>query len=260
MTSLMDVMFLVLVFFIYCIFDMAVHKGLKVDLPNAAGADEKGERIVITIKADDSIQLNGMEMKREDVVSRVKELNAVKKKYSLPERYILNVGTLEERKNVMLVVKALSSVDSGMKLVLVGRHTPYTDHVMQYAREHGLADRIQEIGNADFRDLPSIYRLAKVFVYPSRFEGFGIPIIEALNSRVPVIAATGSCLEEAGGPDQVYVNPDDVSAMAEQLNRLLGDPALCAQIAAKGWAWSQKFGEHNTAAGIYACYKSLINQ
>ena len=80
MTSLMDVMFLVLVLFIYCIFDMAVHKGLKVDLPNAAGADEKGERIVITIKADDSIQLNGMEMKKEDVISRVKELNAVKMK------------------------------------------------------------------------------------------------------------------------------------------------------------------------------------
>ena len=80
MTSLMDVMFLVLVFFIYCIFDMAVHKGLKVDLPNAAGADEKGERIVITIKADDSIQLNGMEMKKTDVISRVKELNAVKMK------------------------------------------------------------------------------------------------------------------------------------------------------------------------------------
>ena len=80
MTSLMDVMFLVLVFFIYCIFDMAVHKGLKVDLPKAAGADEKGERIVITIKADDSIQLNGMEMKKDDVVSRVKELNAVKMK------------------------------------------------------------------------------------------------------------------------------------------------------------------------------------
>ena len=80
MTSLMDVMFLVLVFFIYFIFDMAVHKGLKVDLPNAAGADEKGERIVITIKADDSIQLNGMEMKKTDVISRVKELNAVKMK------------------------------------------------------------------------------------------------------------------------------------------------------------------------------------
>ena len=80
MTSLMDVMFLVLVFFIYCIFDMAVHKGLKVDLPNAAGADEKGERIVITIKADDSVQLNGMDLSKADVIARVKELNAVKMK------------------------------------------------------------------------------------------------------------------------------------------------------------------------------------
>ena len=80
MTSLMDVMFLVLVFFIYCIFDMAVHKGLKVDLPNAVGADEKGERIVITIKADDSIQLNGMDLSKAEVIARVKELNAVKMK------------------------------------------------------------------------------------------------------------------------------------------------------------------------------------
>ena len=78
MMSLMDVMFLVLVFFIYCIFDMAVHKGLKVVLPNAAGADEKGERIVVTIRADDTMQLNGMPMSREEVISRVRELNKVK--------------------------------------------------------------------------------------------------------------------------------------------------------------------------------------
>lgn len=78
MTSLLDVMFLVLVFFIYCIFDMAVHKGLKVDLPNAAGAAEKGERIVVTILADDTMQLNGMPLTRDEIISRVKELNAVK--------------------------------------------------------------------------------------------------------------------------------------------------------------------------------------
>ena len=80
MTSLMDVMFLVLVFFIYCIFDMAVHKGLKVDLPNAAGADEKGERIVITIRADDSIQFNGVDTTKEGAVARVRELAAVNMK------------------------------------------------------------------------------------------------------------------------------------------------------------------------------------
>ena len=80
MTSLMDVMFLVLVFFIYCIFDMAVHKGVKVELPNAGGAQEKGERIVITVKADNSIQLNGMDMTKDEAVARVKDLNAVKMK------------------------------------------------------------------------------------------------------------------------------------------------------------------------------------
>ena len=77
MTSLMDVMFLVLVFFVYCIFDMTVHKGVKVDLPNAAGADEKGERIVLTIGADDFLQLNGEPTTRAAVVAKVKDLYAV---------------------------------------------------------------------------------------------------------------------------------------------------------------------------------------
>lgn len=81
MTSLMDVMFLVLVFFIYCIFNMAVHRGVKVDLPSAVGAEEKGERIVITIRSDDSVQLNGVDMPRESVVSKVRELNAVNMKF-----------------------------------------------------------------------------------------------------------------------------------------------------------------------------------
>jgi len=77
----MDVMFLVLVFFIYCIFNMSVHKGVKVDLPNAVGADEQGERIVITLRADDTMQLNGVDMPRESVVSKVKELSDVKMKF-----------------------------------------------------------------------------------------------------------------------------------------------------------------------------------
>ena len=76
MTSLMDVMFLVLVFFIYCIFDMAVHRGVKVDLPNAAGADEKGERIVVTILPDDSMQLNGVPSSRAQIVEKLAALSA----------------------------------------------------------------------------------------------------------------------------------------------------------------------------------------
>ena len=80
MTSLMDVMFLVLVFFIYCIFDMTVHKGVKVDLSTAQGALEKGETIVITIRSDNTLQFNGQDMARDEIVSRVRELYAVKMK------------------------------------------------------------------------------------------------------------------------------------------------------------------------------------
>ena len=74
----MDVMFLVLVFFIYCIFDMTVHRGAKVDLPNAAGEEEKGERIVITVLPDDSMQFNGKSMARAEIVKRLSELCRVK--------------------------------------------------------------------------------------------------------------------------------------------------------------------------------------
>ncbi len=74
MTSLMDVMFLVLVFFIYCIFDMAVHKGVKVELPRAEGVDEKGERIVVTIKSDDTMQLNGIPLEKSEILGRIREL------------------------------------------------------------------------------------------------------------------------------------------------------------------------------------------
>ena len=77
MTSLMDVMFLVLVFFIYCIFDMAVHEGVKVDLPSAAGVPEKGERIVVTILPDDSLQFNGVPVDRDGVLARIDELRRV---------------------------------------------------------------------------------------------------------------------------------------------------------------------------------------
>ncbi len=82
MTSLMDVMFLVLVFFIYCIFNMTVHRGMKVDLPEAKGADEPGERIVITIRPDDTLQFNGIDATREEVLSRLDDLKQVK--MSLP--------------------------------------------------------------------------------------------------------------------------------------------------------------------------------
>ncbi len=91
------------------------------------------------------------------------------------------------------------------------------------------------LNGVPFADLPAIYQQAKVFVYPSRFEGFGIPIIEAISIPVsPVVAATGSCLEEAGGPASIYVHPNDVEGMAEALKQVSGNQIVRARMIKKG--------------------------
>ena len=149
------------------------------------------------------------------------QLQQVRNKYALPQRYLLSVGSIEERKNVMLAVKALVGLPQDISLVIVGRHTPYTDKVIRLARDNKLTDRITILHGVPDADLPAIYRMAEVFVYPSRYEGFGIPIIEAVSCGLPVVACTGSCLEEAGGPDCLYVDPMDVVGMAAAIKRVL---------------------------------------
>ena len=145
----------------------------------------------------------------------------VREKYDLPDRYVLNVGSVEERKNVLLCVKAMHHLPDDVSLVIVGRQTPYSDMLHEYVLEERLQSRVQMLHNVPDDDLPALYRMADCFVYPSRYEGFGIPIIEAISQGLPVVACTGSCLEEAGGPDSLYVGPDDPEAMAHAISRVL---------------------------------------
>lgn len=182
----------------------------------------------------------------------------VREKYHLPERYILNVGSIEERKNVLLVVKALVHLPQEIHLVIVGRRTPYTDKVDLFIRTHRLENRIKILNGVAFADLPVVYQLAETFVYPSRFEGFGIPIIEAIHSGLPVVAATGSCLEEAGGPDSLYVDPDDIKAMADALRRILGESNLRERMIAKGKEYVRRFSEAEQVQQLKEIYSSCL--
>lgn len=181
----------------------------------------------------------------------------VKKKYSLPCRYILNVGSIEQRKNVLLAVKALKALPVDIHLVIVGKYTPYADEVTSYVKANGLECRVHILNGVAFDDLPTIYQLSDVFVYPSRFEGFGIPILEALHSGVPVIAATGSCLEEAGGPDSLYVHPDDEEGMVKVLFQAL-DSVQREQMIIKGKRYAARFSEMEQAKLLNELYSNLI--
>ena len=177
----------------------------------------------------------------------------VREAYHLPDQFILSVGTIEERKNLLLAVKAVEQLGD-VHLVAVGKSTAYADKVKEYIETHGLSDRIHIIHNLKFGDLPVLYHMAEAFVYPSRFEGFGIPIVEALSAGVPVIAATGSCLEEAGGPRSLYVGPDDVAGMAAAMKRVLGDADLRREMIEAGKAYVVRFDPKRLADEMNAVY------
>jgi glycosyltransferase involved in cell wall biosynthesis len=182
----------------------------------------------------------------------------VRAKYSLPKQYLLNVGTIEDRKNLLLIAKALPTIRDNMQLVVIGKQTPYAQEVRAFLAKHQLADRVTFLDKVDFADLPALYQQAEIFIYPSEFEGFGIPILEALYSGVPVIAATGSCLEEAGGPDSLYIHPKDEQGLSDAVNRVLDDNVLRKQMITRGKIYAAAFTEENHARQLMQTYKNLL--
>lgn len=176
---------------------------------------------------------------------------------SLPRRYMLSVGTIEERKNLMLALRSLVHLPEDIHLVAVGKQTKYAALVEAEAEKLGLKSRLHMLSGVSDADLHAIYSLAEVFVYPSRYEGFGIPIIEAIFSGLPVVACTGSCLEEAGGPDCLYVHPDDVEGFAQCVSRMLiGSPERDARIQLSH-NYVQRFRGTDVAGQVMEVYNRL---
>lgn len=189
-----------------------------------------------------------------------KKKQQVHTQYMLPERYIINVGTIEERKNVLLAVKSLTMLPEEISLVIVGRPTPYTDKVKKFVTQHALENRVKFLHGVPHDDLPAIYQMAEACVYPSRYEGFGLPIIEAIQSGLPVVACTGSCLEEAGGNDTLYVKPDDVFGMAEAIKQVLAGAPGREERIARSQQYVKRFEGNNVAQKVLDVYKKLLSE
>ena len=188
-------------------------------------------------------------------IDRKKE---IKLKYNLPNQYLLNVGSIESRKNLILIVKALKFIPKELKLVVVGKETRYTEIVKQYMNKNGLQNRVHFLKNVSFDDLPGIFQQSEIFIYPSKFEGFGIPILEALCSGVPVIAATGSALEEAGGRGSLYVGPNDDSKLSELINLILENKGLRDKMITDGYEHAKQFSDEQIAPKLMGLYQKTL--
>ncbi len=182
----------------------------------------------------------------------------VKLKYKLPDNYLLSVGTIEPRKNLLSVVKSLKDLNQDISLVVVGKPTIYLQEIKEYILQNGIKNQILFLHNVANQDLPAIYQAAEMFVYTSLFEGFGIPILEALFSEVPVITSKGACFEETGGESTIYVNPEAIGEIKEAIEYVLADKKQMEKMIVDGLSHAQNFKENRIADNLIAFYKKTI--
>jgi len=184
--------------------------------------------------------------------------NDIRKKYQLPEKFVLYVGTLEDRKNALSIAKALKNTTQHM--VFVGKVKSHGEKLKTYVEKNKMQDRVDFIENVSIEDLAGVYQCATVFCYPSFFEGFGIPIIEALYSGVPVVTSNGGCFSEAGGPSSVYIDPADEKTILDAIEILFSETDdLRENRILKGKKYVQKFNDEVLATQWNTMYKSLAN-
>lgn len=185
-------------------------------------------------------------------------VNQIKKKYQLPEKFILNVGTIESRKNLISIIEAIKETD--ISLVVIGRKTPYYEKVASLIDQEGLKNQVYFLQGLSIEELACVYQLATIFVYPSLFEGFGIPIIEALYSQTPVITSKDGCFNEAAGPHSIFIDPKNYIALKNNITKLWNTPKLCNQMASDGLNFVQKFNDDVIAKQWQKTYINLLNE
>jgi len=182
---------------------------------------------------------------------------AIRAKYELPKDYILIVGTIEERKNLLNLVKAIHNLQIGLHLVVVGKETPYAISVKEHIEKNKI-ENVWFLKKVPTQDLPALFQMASVFVYPSLFEGFGIPVLEALYSKTPVVTSKGSCFTEAGGPHTLYVDPHSPEEIGNAIAKILSDNKLRTTMVEEGYKYAQNFRPEIIAQNLMRVYKKVL--
>ena len=185
-----------------------------------------------------------------------KRIEEICKKYNLPEKFILNIGTIEERKNLLTILKSIKELPK-QHLVVIGNGKEYKNKCLQYIIEHNLQKRVSFLSGIELEEIAAIYQKSEIMIYPSVFEGFGIPILEALFSKTPVITSQGGCFSETGGEHSIYINPLSVSEITSAITKITTDTNLRNTMIEKGYNYAQNFTDKKVAENLQKIYTSL---
>jgi glycosyltransferase involved in cell wall biosynthesis len=234
----------------------------------------RAERVIVVSEhtRSDAIRFYGLDPERIDVIpegvdarfSRDMDegtISAVRRKYRAPERFILHVGTIQPRKNLTTLLDAFAIVRAShpdVGLVIAGAKGWLYEGFFDRLRRSGLEEHVTLTGQVPDEDLPGLYRSAEVFAYPSVYEGFGLPPLEAMACGVPVVSSNASSLPEVVGDAGTLLDPLDVGGWVRALDALLRDPVLRAGSAARGVARASQFSWDRAAERTLEVYRSVL--
>ncbi len=188
-----------------------------------------------------------------------KGINPGTPKEKTDTKYILNVGSFFPRKNQIKLIEAYALIANQIEeeLWLVGTDGTTKPQILQTIKDKGLQSRVKILYNISNNELPSLYRNASVFVFPSLFEGFGIPVLEALFSGTPVIATKGGAIEEAAGPGSLFINPNSADDIAAKILQVLSNEPLRSKMIKEGFAHAQTMTDTAFAQKTMQLYRSI---
>jgi len=207
--------------------------------------------------------------------SQFSNFKKIKEKYGIRESYILFVGTLQPRKNITRLIEAFSHVilrskatkdldssatpQNDMDLIIVGKKGWLYEEILEAPKKFGVENNVKFLDFVPDEDLPLLYKNAICFVLPSLYEGFGLPVLEAMQYGCPVITSNVSSLPEAGGDAALYFNPEDISDIAANLRLMITKPQLRKELIKKGYQQVKKFSWEKTANATLKALTEVVN-
>jgi glycosyltransferase involved in cell wall biosynthesis len=230
---------------------IAISENTKKDIENLYGIDS--DKIEVIYQSCNSLfyRLN-MNEKADEIL----------RKYSIPDDYLLYVGSITKRKNIATIISAFEHLPNDLKipLVIVGKGGGYKIEVQSLIEKMHLSGLVIWIDNlTSNEELSVLYQHARIFIYPSVYEGFGIPVIEALMSKTPVITSNVSSLPEAGGPGSFYIDPVNAEQMAAGIEKILTDANFAEKMVHTGYSYAkEKFDAEKNTKKLIDLYRKLI--
>jgi glycosyltransferase involved in cell wall biosynthesis len=196
-------------------------------------------------------------------ISDEKQLDEIRRKYNLPEKFILYVGLVEPRKNIALLLKAYRDLQNqGIPhaLVIVGRYGWDYEVVLKLVQELKLKEWVHFTGYVDHSELPAIYNLASLMVYPSLYEGFGLPVLEAMASGTPLVTTEVSSMPELVGKAGLLVPIGDKEALVEAMRSVLSNKELSDHLSRLGLQRAAHFTWRRNATETLQVYNSIFHE